>query len=122
MNYGGKILDDMACLIRLLSPHCQDRETIDTLGAMVAARSKWQRAHALFDQIRRKTLAAERAQNRRLASQYFFEEMCAKTLFNLSRSNAPFDPDSPYWIIPNAIAFARHVGVEDAQVIKVIAP
>ena len=122
MNYRGKILNDMAGLIRLLSPHCQDRETIDALGAMVADRGKWSRAHGLFNQIRRKALAAERSLDRKLACQYSFEEICAKTLFNLSASNAPFDPDSPYWIIPNAIAFARHVGVEDAQIIKVVAP
>ena len=121
MNYGGKVLNDIASLIRLLAPHCQDRETIDELDAMVADHRKWRRAHDLFDQIRRKTLMAERSKDQKLASQYLFEEICAKTLFNLSGSNAPFDPDSPYWIIPNAIAFARHVGVGDAQVIKVVA-
>jgi len=122
MNYGGKVLDDMAGLIRLLSPHCKDRETIDVLAAMVSDRRKWPRAHDLFDQIRRNTLVAERAHDQKLASQYLFEEICAKTLFNLSGSSTPFDLDSPYWIIPNAITFARHIGLKDAQVIEIVVP
>jgi hypothetical protein len=121
MNYGGKILSDMEGLIRLLTPQCDDRTTIDALNAMLSERRTWSKAHDLFDKIRAKTLVAERSGNRRLVSQYQFEEICAKTLFNLSRANAPFDPDSPYRIIPNAIAFARLAGVADAQVIGVVA-
>jgi hypothetical protein len=121
MNYGGKVLDDMAGLIRLLAPHCEDRTTIDALASMLSDHRSWSKAHDLFDKIRTKTLVAERAGDRKLTSQYLFEEICAKTLFNLSHSNAPFDPDSPYWIIPNALSFGRLVGVPDAQVIKVIA-
>jgi len=121
MNSGGKVVSDMAGLIQLLAPHCEDRGTIDKLSAMVADHRKWTKAHALFDQIRDKTLLAERANNRRLTCQYLFEETCAKTLYNLSGSQAPFDADSPYWIIPNAISFARQAGVDDARVLKVIA-
>ncbi len=121
MNYGGKVLNDMDGLLKLLAPHCEDRTTIDALSAMLTNHRSWLKAHDLFDQIRDKTLVAERSANRKLSSQYLFEEICAKTLFNLSGSKASFDPDSPYWIIPNALAFARHVGVSDAQVIKVVA-
>ena len=42
-------------------------------------------AHALFDRIRQKTLVAERAGESDLAAQYLFEEICAKTLYNLER-------------------------------------
>src|SRR6185369_9919351 len=113
MNYGGKVLKDMEGLIQLLAPHCEDRTTIDALKAMLNDHRSWSKAHDLFNKIRDKTLVAERGANRKLGSQYLFEEICAKTLFNLSGSNAPFDPDSPYWIIPNALSFARHVGVAD---------
>jgi hypothetical protein len=121
VNYGGKVLSDIEGLLQLLAPHCNDRSTFDVLGRMVKEHRTWSKAHDLFNQIRAKTLVAERAADRKLASQYLFEEICAKTLYNLSMSSAPFDPDSPYWVIPNAIAFARHVGVADAQVIKVVA-
>ena len=40
---------------------------------------------------------------------------------NLSGSSAPFDADSPYWIVPNAFALARRIGVDDADVLAVVA-
>jgi len=49
-----------------------------------------------------------------------FEEICAKTLYNLSGAPAPFDPDSPYWIVPNAFALARRVGIEPAEILAVV--
>jgi hypothetical protein len=121
VNYSGKVLNDMEALLQLLAPHCNDRSTFDVLSRMVKEHRTWPKTHDLFNRIRGKTLMAERAADRALTSQYLFEEICAKTLYNLSMSSAPFDPDSPYWVIPNAIAFARHVGVADAQVIKVFA-
>jgi len=121
MNYGSKVLSDMADLIWLLAPHCEDRLTIDELSSMVADHRKWAGAHDLFNRIRNKTLIAERSKNQKHNCQHLFEEICAKTLYNLSGSSAPFDADSPYWIIPNALAFARRVGVDDSQVIKVVA-
>jgi hypothetical protein len=121
VNYGGKVLRDMEGLLQLLAPHCSDRSTIDAISRMAREHRAWPKAHDLFDQIRAKTLAADRSGDRKLICQYSFEEICAKTLYNLSLSSAPFDPDSPYWIIPNALAFARQVGVADAQVIKVVA-
>jgi len=121
MNYGGKVVRDMEGLIRLLAPHCEDRATIDALSSMLSDERSWAKAHDLFDEIRRKTLIAERSRDLKLTSQYLFEEICAKTLFNLSDTDAPFDPDSPYWIIPVALSFGRQVGIPDAQIIKVVA-
>ncbi|MGE3802530.1 MAG: hypothetical protein AB7H80_16050 [Candidatus Kapaibacterium sp.] len=121
MNYSIKVLNDMLALIYLLEPHCKDQVTITALAQMVLERRAWHKAHALFIEIRKKTLCAERLGDTKLVSQYMFEEICAKTLYNLSYPIAPFDPDSPYWIIPNAIAFARCAGVPDEQVIQMIA-
>lgn len=69
------------------------------------------------NRIGKKALAAERQGDRLLQRQYLFEEICAKTLYNLSGQPAPFDADSPYWIIPNAMAFARKLGIEDREVL-----
>ena len=121
MNYGDKVLNDMDGLIRLFSSHCRDRDTLDQLHRMIGNDKSWSRAHDLFSQIRRKTLKAEQAGDQFLTCQYLFEEIIAKTLYNLSGESAPFDADSPYRIIPNAIAFARRVGVQDAEVINVVA-
>ena len=51
-----------------------------------------------------------------------FEEVCAKTLYNLCGSRAPFDPDSPYWIVPNAFALARALGIPGAKELAIVAP
>ena len=121
MNHGEKVLDDMDSLVRLFSRHCSERETLDELYTMIGDRKSWSKAHDLFDRIRRKTLKAEHGRDDVRACQYLFEEICAKTLYNLSGESAPFDADSPYWIIPNAIAFARRLGLPDVDVIKVVA-
>jgi hypothetical protein len=55
-----------------------------------------------------------------LEAQYQFEEVCAKTLYNLGRNPAPFDPDVPFRIVPAAFAFARLVNISDAEVVNMI--
>jgi hypothetical protein len=54
--------------------------------------------------------------------QYSFEDICAKTLFNLANTDAPFDSDSPYFVIPFALDLARAVGIEDEEVVQIVAP
>ena len=120
MNYGGAITKDMGCLLDLFAPHCEDRETIDWLRSAVADRGKSQKAHGVFNHIRGKSLKAGRSRNSVAMAQYLFEEICAKTLYNLGSASAPFDADSPYWIVPNAMAFARHLGVKEQEVLSCI--
>ena len=120
MNYRGAITKDMARLLGLFSPRCSDRETIDWLHRAALDRGKWPDAHGVFNHIRSKFLKAERTGNANGSAQYRFEEVCAKTLYNLSGASAPFDSDSPYWIVPNAMVFARRVGVPDAEVVACV--
>ena len=94
-------------------PHCGDVSTLNQLNAMAVDRSQWRKAHDLFDRIRKKTLRADKAGDRLLQHQYSFEEICAKTLYNLSGYPASFDDDSPFWVIPIAVAFAHQLGVAD---------
>jgi hypothetical protein len=68
-----------------------------------------------------KTLDAEERNDALADCQFLFEEACAKTLYNLSDTNAPFDEDSPYWIVPNALSLARRIGIHEAEVIKIVA-
>jgi len=46
-------------------------------------------------------------------AQHAFEEICAKTLYNLTREPAPFDPDSPFWVLPLAVGLGFRLGVTD---------
>lgn len=117
MNYCGSVTIDISRLLDLFSSHCTERETLDWLQGAVTDRGKWHQAHGVFGHIRNKALKAERTGNKNLAAQYLFEEICAKTLYNLSGASAPFDSDSPYWVVPSAIGFARRVGIADMEVL-----
>jgi hypothetical protein len=121
MNRGGRIVTDVQVLIDLFAERCTERETLDELGPMAADHGRWSRAKDLFNRIRRKTLVAEGAGDQSLAAQYLFEEVCAKTLYNLHGASAPFDADSSYWIVPNALAPARRIGVDASEVLAVVA-
>ena len=103
MNHGGRIISDIQHLLALFAPHCRDHETFDELVRMANESSRWSKAHGVFDRVRRKKLTAERAQDRVLTSQYLFEEIVAKTLYNLSGSSAPFG----YRVIRSVIASSR---------------
>ena len=96
-------------------------ELYNDYRASVAARPQLSSAGELFQRIRRKSLDADRHGNTKLAVQFGFEEACAKTLYNLSGQPAPFDADSPYWIIPNALAAARSFDIDESEIIKAVA-
>ncbi len=120
MNQGGAIIDDIERLLELFAGRCDDRNTFDELLAMVHKPARWKLAHGLFQRIRKKSLTAEKARNVVATAQYMFEEVCAKTLYNLSGESAPFDADSPYWVVPNAIAFGRTIGIEESTVLGAV--
>ncbi|NUO76220.1 MAG: hypothetical protein HOQ32_09420 [Lysobacter sp.] len=106
---------DIQKFVRLFLAHCSDRESLLTIEAMAGDRDRWREGHKLFQQIRSKTLLADRAGDRLKVAQYVFEEVCAKTLYNLSGSPAPFDKDAPDWIRPNALALAEALGIPGPQ-------
>jgi len=102
-------------------PHCSDQSTMLELKKMASDPTKWRYAHALFRRIRDKTLRADKRKDRLLQHQYGFEEICAKTLYNLSDHYDPqcvefperFDDDSALWFLPLAIGFGHALGTTD---------
>ena len=108
-------------LIDLFAAKCSDRSTLDDLRRMVDDVNSWPQAHNLFTRIRRKTLEVGENGDARARCQYLFEEVCAKTLYNLSGSTAPFDADSPDWIVPNALSLARQLMIPEAEVVETVA-
>ncbi len=81
---------------------------------------RWPKAHGLHRTIRERTLKAQKARNRKLSAQFRFEEAIAKTLFNLTRPDGPFDPDSPYWVVRNALCLARELGLPESEVTRTL--
>src|SRR5262245_11167621 len=106
-------------MVRFFLPQCSDQSTLCELDAMAADDTKWRYAHDLFCRIRAKTLQADKAGDELLQHQYSFEEICAKTLYNMSghvmgkEFPYPFDDDSTFWVLPIAVGFARALGVPD---------
>ena len=114
------MLAAMQRLIESFAMRSSDRTTLDELLLLTSNRGHWKRARDLFQRIRRKNLDAERQGEAELVAQFAFEEACAKTLYNLSGERAPFDADSPYWIVPNALAAAKLLEIDETVIIKAI--
>jgi hypothetical protein len=109
-------------LVQLFLPRCSDSDTLLALDAMAADQDQWREGHDLFRRIRSKTLVAERSGDHLKNVQYCFEEVCAKTLYNLSGFPAPFDKDSSDWIRPNALALAQALSIPDAHIVVGLGP
>ncbi len=86
---------------------------------MISDESSWPKAHDLFDRVRRKSLAAD-GNDQRVLTQYCFEEACAKTLFNMTDTDMPFDEDAPYWVVPEALRLAGQLGIDKAEITKIV--
>jgi hypothetical protein len=107
------IITAMLAPLTLFEARCEDKATLRKLITLAEDRSRRKEAHALFSEIRQKTLAAEKRKDEFALAQYAFEEICAKTLYNLTHEPAPFDPDSPFWVLPLALNLGRRLGISD---------
>ncbi len=121
MNHGGRILEAISDLAELFARHCSDRETLDALLTIVPDRGKWGSARGVVNLASKKHQRAYAAKNDLGLAQYDFEVACAKTLVNLSRPSAPFDADSPYWIVPKALVLAQRLGLAEAEITRRVA-
>jgi hypothetical protein len=114
----GDIITAMLAPLMFFEERCKDKETLRKLIILANDKTRRKQAHALFGEIRNKTLAAERSGDQLAVAQYAFEEICAKTLHNITLEPAPFDPDSPFWVLPRALKLGQMLGVTDAGVIS----
>jgi len=110
MNYSSAILEVIGDLLAIFINRCENKTNLNKLKLILENKGSWQKAYDLFDEMRSKnkeTLSLDKK------LQIQFEESCAKTIFNLSGPQAPFDPDSPFWVIPKAIALANLLRIEE---------
>ena len=114
------LIDQMDALLSLFKPFCRETETLMELKGLLHHEKEWPKAHYLFTRIRAKTLNAIKGGDNTAEAQYCFEEICAQTLYNLSASKMPFDPDSPYWIIPIALKLAGVLEIDSRKVIEIV--
>jgi len=113
---------DILALLRLFSGRVPDPETNSSVIELAKDRRRWQNAHNVFDRVRRRNLKAIDCKDHVGECQYCFEEVCLKSLYNETCPQDPFDADSPHWIIKNAIALARAIGIPVQDVLAIVAP
>jgi hypothetical protein len=116
------IIAEIKALLDLFEDRVSDKGSNRLVWRFCNEKDKWIKAHGLHSTIRDRNLKAIKQGDKVKECQYCFEEVVAKTLFNLTRSCAPFDPDSPYWVIKNALILAKEVGVPVQEVAEIVAP
>jgi hypothetical protein len=113
---------DVLALLEMFKGRVPDPETHGWVTALVEDPNRWPEGHEIFDRVRRRNLEAIGQSDYVRECQYCFEEVCLKSFYNESNVPDPFDSDSPYWIIKNAIPLARALGVSDRDVLLVVVP
>jgi hypothetical protein len=113
------LIDQLDALISLFKPFCRDTETLRELQSLLHHEKEWPKAHYLFTRIRTKNLNAIKSDDIKAEAQFCFEEVCAQTIYNMSASKKPFDPDSPYWVIPIALKLAGVLEIDSHKVVDI---
>ena len=115
------MIDEIKLLLDLFEDKVPDKESNRLVWQFCNEKHKWIKAHGLHRTLRDRNLKAIKQGNKIKECQYRFEEVIAKTLFNLTKPNAPFDPDSPYWVIRNALSLARALDIPVEKVVEIVA-
>jgi len=113
---------DIQALLDLFEDKVPDKASNRLVKKFASDKAKWYEAHGLFTTIRERNLKAIKEGNKKKECQYCFEEVCAKTLYNITGSSAPFDADSPYWVIKNALSLATALGMSTEEIVNIVAP
>ena len=114
------LLDQLDALITLFAPGCSDTATMREVQELLRKETEWPTAHYLATRIRSKTIAAIQTADAKAEAQYYFEEMCARTLYNLSVPKKPFEPDTPYWIAPMALKLAKVLEIDARKITDIV--
>lgn len=112
--------DCIAGLLRLFQGRVPDGESFARVLELVTNSDRWSAGHAVFDEIRARTLAAVKAKDRTLSAQYGFEELCCQAVYNATDAIDPFDPSSPFFVAGAALGLATAVGVPTESVVAVL--
>jgi hypothetical protein len=113
------LIDQIDDLIVLFKPHCPDTDTLLELKGLLHHEKEWPKAHYLFTRIRAKNLKAGKNGEIKAEAQYYFEEICAQTIYNMSGSKMPFPADTPYWVLPIALKFAQVLEIDERKIVEI---
>ena len=114
------MIEEIQMFLDLFEEVVPDRESNRLVWSFCDQKHKWINAHSLHSTLRERNLKAIKQSSIVKECQYCFEEVIVKTLFNLTKSDAPFDADSPYWIIKNALRLAKALNVPSEKVVEIV--
>src|SRR5262249_54971921 len=95
--------------------HASVRELADTPN-------RWSAGHAVFDEVRRRLLATIKTKDKSRECQYHFEESCCQAMYNATEPPDPFDASSAFFVVAQALGWARMVKVPLDQAAAVFVP
>lgn len=113
----GRIISSLLLLFAGRVPDCESHSRVTELAA---SPSRWSAGHAVFDELRKRLLAAREAKDRQRESQYHFEESCCQAMYNATDPFGPFDPGSAFFVPAQAFGLAFLVGVPTDEVVAVL--
>jgi hypothetical protein len=122
MGYASLMQTDILGLLDLFQDRVPDSETHAWLRELAASRANWGRGQHVFGLVRGRSAKSRAGENDARTLQYYFEEACLKSLYNVTGPSAPFDPESPYFIIKRAMMLANVLGIPIEDVAAVVAP
>jgi hypothetical protein len=112
----------IAALLRLFAGQVPDPESNTRVLELASDPTRWSAGHAVFDEVRRRLLAAMKAEDGLREWQHHFEESCCQAIYNATDPPDPFDPGSAFFVAGQAIGLAWVAGVPLERVIAVLAP
>jgi hypothetical protein len=112
----------IAGLLRVFAGRVPDAESNSRVAELAATPGRWSAGHAVFDEVRRRLLAASKSKDNAREWQRHFEESCCQAMYNAVNPRDPFDPGSAFFVVPQALGLARVVGVSVAEVVAGLAP
>jgi hypothetical protein len=113
----GRVIADV---VRMFSGYVRDDESNAAVLELAQSFEYWTAGHAVFDELRRRFLAASRKGDGERAAQYVFEEACAQALYNACDPPDPFDSSSPFFVPGSALMLGELLGVQPADLLRVL--
>jgi hypothetical protein len=107
-------------LLQLFQGRVPDAESNARVTELAMNQDRWSAGHAVFDEVRKRTLWAIGAKDNARCSQYGFEELCCKAIYNATDASDPFDPSSPFSVAGAALRLAESAGVPIPSVVAVL--
>ena len=110
----------IARLLRAFTGLVPDAESNARVAGLADRPDRWSAAHAVFDAVRARMLAADAAGDAARQRQYGFEETCCKAMYNATDPRDPFDSGQAFFVVPEALALAPTLGLTAADVAAAI--